>query len=93
MSHPRQSLTLAHSPAAAEARRIPGPMAPADLVEIHDSSFPTHFRLLAHDLDGNVRIEMLVEREDMDSVRWFVRVLRHWLAWRHKATRIRLFGS
>jgi hypothetical protein len=75
---------------AGQPRHVPGPLAPAELVKIEDCFSPTFVRLVAHDPGGVNRLELYIEREDLTSVRWFVKVLRLWLAWRHNAIILRV---
>jgi hypothetical protein len=75
---------------AGQPRHVPGPLAPAELVKIEDCFSPTFVRLTAHDPGGVHRLELYIEREDLASVRWFVKVLRLWLAWRHNAIILRV---
>jgi hypothetical protein len=75
---------------AGQPRHVPGPLAPSELVEIQDCFSPTSVRLIAYDPGGVNRLEIYVEREDLASIRWFVKVLRLWLAWRHNAIVLRV---
>ena len=79
-----------YPPAATEPRHVPGPLAPVELVEIQDCFSPTFVRVIARDPSGANRLELYIERDDSASIRWFVKVLRMWLAWRHKAIALRL---
>jgi hypothetical protein len=79
-----------HEEFHSEPRHVPGPLAPADLIEIQDCFSPTTVRILAQDPAGRSRVEMYIERDDVASIQWFVKVLRLWLAWRHKAIALRI---
>lgn len=72
----------------ATARRVPEQMAPERCVTRDDCVSPDHVYLVGSDLTGRVRIRVELSRED--ASRWWVRVIRHWLAWRYDAMDIRL---
>lgn len=75
---------------AGQPRHVPGPLAPVELVEIQECFSPTFVRLIARDPGRVNRLELYVERDDVASIRWFVKVLRLWLAWRHNAIILRV---
>jgi hypothetical protein len=81
---------LRSEPSHEEPRHVPGPLAPAELIHIQDCFTPTHVRVTAYDTHGKRRLELYVESDDAASVQWFVKVLRLWLAWRHRASKIQL---
>jgi hypothetical protein len=78
-----------HTPAnGVSARRVPGPMAPERCVTQDDCVSPQCIVLVGRDLDGKVRIRVELSREDASS--WWLKVIRHWLAWQYSATEIKL---
>jgi hypothetical protein len=81
---------LRAEPSHEEPRHVPGPLAPADLIEVQNCFSPSHVRMVAYDLEGKNRLEIYVESGDAASLQWFAKVLRLWLAWRHKASKIHL---
>lgn len=85
MTSPPVATPLTHD----EPRHVPGPLAPAELVQMQRCFSPEHVRIVAV-LEGRTRAELYLERDDAASVQWFMKVLRLWLAWRHKASKIRL---
>jgi hypothetical protein len=72
----------------ASARRVPEQMAPESCVTYDDCVAPDCVSLVGSDLSGRVRIRVVLSRDDAST--WWVRVIRHWLAWRYDAAEIRL---
>lgn len=80
-----------HIPAnGVSARRVPGPLAPERCVGIQRCVSGTHTRLVGCSLDGVVRVEVILAKGDAST--WWVKVIRHWLAWYYGASEIRIVG-
>jgi hypothetical protein len=73
----------------AAQRPVPGPMAPERCVTTRDCLGDV-VELVGRDLDGRIRIRVFLSRDDVSA--WWVKVIRHWLAWRYGAAEIKLLG-
>jgi hypothetical protein len=71
-------------------RPVPGPLAPERCVSFEPDVVPDSVWLVGHDLQGKVCIRMQLPRRDVSA--WWIKVVRHWLAWYHGATEIRIVG-
>jgi hypothetical protein len=71
-------------------RPVPGPMAPERCVTYDDCVSPNHVVLVGEDMKGVVRIKIELSREDAST--WWVKVVRHWLAFQYGAADIRIVG-
>lgn len=72
----------------ASARKVPEQMAPERCVTYDECVSPHQVVLVGTDTTGRVRVRVELAREDASG--WWIRVIRHWLAWRYDATDIRL---
>lgn len=80
---------IRRTPASGVApRRVPSQMAPERCVTVADSVCPDVVQLIGRDLSGVIRIRIEIARADASP--WLIRVIRHWLAWAHNATEIRI---
>ena len=78
-----------HTPANGVNRRpVPGPLAPERCVSHTDSVSAEHVVLIGRDLAGVVRVKVELHRDDVST--WWLKVLRHWLAWCYGATEIKI---
>jgi hypothetical protein len=71
-----------------EARRVPGPLAPDRCITRAESVSPHHVVLVGRDLTGVVRVKLELHRDDVSL--WWLKVLRHWLAWCYGASEIKI---
>lgn len=84
MYFPRQ-----HTPAnGVTMRPVPSQLAPGRCVQFEDSISPDHLILIGRDLNGIVRVRVELSREDAST--WWVKVIRHWLAFQYGAAEIRI---
>lgn len=74
-------------------RPVPHQMSDPELVTFESCNAPEWVRLVANDLDGTRQASLEIRRADVTSVAWFMKVLRHWLAWRHYAIRLKILKS
>lgn len=80
---------LQHRPANGVIRRpVPSPLAPERCLNKAESVSADHVVLIGRDLTGVVRIKVELHRDDVSA--WWLKVLRHWLAWCHGASEIRI---
>lgn len=73
----------------ATRRPVPGQMAPEQCVTTRDGLGGV-VELVGRDLEGHIRVRVILSRDDVSV--WWVKVVRHWLAWRYGAAEIRLLG-
>lgn len=73
-----------------ERRPVPNMMAPERCVTNTDSVSADHVILIGRDLTGAVRVKVELSREDASV--WWVKVIRHWLAWQYGASEIKLIS-
>jgi hypothetical protein len=71
-------------------RPVPQQMAPDRCVTTQECVSCDMVALIGRDLQGVVRVRVELSRED--ACDWWVRVLRHWLAWKHGACEVRLIS-
>lgn len=69
-------------------RPVPGPMAPERCVMTQPCVSPHCTVLVGRDLQGVVRVKVELATEDISS--WWLKVIRHWLAWHYGAADIKL---
>jgi hypothetical protein len=69
-------------------RPVPGPLAPDRCLSRVDSVSPHHVVLIGRDLAGVVRVKVELHRDDVSV--WWLKVLRHWLAWCYGASEIKI---
>ena len=78
-----------YTPANGVTRRpVPGPMAPERCITQNDSVSPDHVVLIGRDMAGIVRVKLELHRDDVSA--WWLKVLRHWLAWCYGASEIKI---
>ncbi len=78
-----------HAPAnGVAARPVPGPLAPAHCVTLAECVSPDAVLLIGRDLSGTVRIKIELSAEDVST--WWIKVVRHWLAWAYGASEIKI---
>ena len=70
------------------ARPVPSQLAPERCVTTQPVVSPDHLMLVGRDLDGRVRIRVELASEDVSS--WWIKVIRHWLAWSYGASEIKI---
>ena len=86
---PKHPFLSRHTPAnGVSARRVPGQMAPERCVEYENGVGPDNVVLIGVDLSGVVRVKIELTREDASA--WWLKVVRHWLAWQYGASEIRI---
>lgn len=69
-------------------RPVPQQMAPERCVEMERCVSPEYVTLVGLDLTGTIRVKVELHRADVSA--WWVKVIRHWLAWQHGACDIRI---
>jgi len=78
-----------HTPANGVTRRpVPGPLAPERCVGLDHSISSAHIVIVGCDLSGVVRVKIELSREDASG--WWIKVVRHWLAWCYGAVEIKI---
>lgn len=78
-----------HTPANGVApRRVPSQLAPERCIG-YEHGVTTHtVVIIGRDLKGAVRIRVELSRDDVSL--WFIKVIRHWLAWWCGASEIKI---
>lgn len=80
---------IRRTPASGVAPRpVPNQMAPECCVTSSASIDDRYAVLIGRDLSGRVRIKVELAADDVSS--WWLRVIRHWLAWQYGASEIKL---
>lgn len=80
---------LRRVPASGVAPRpVPSLMAPERCVTSSASIDAGYTVLIGRDLTGRVRVKVELSADDVSS--WWLRVIRHWLAWQYGAAEITL---
>lgn len=76
-------------PANGVSRRpVPGPLAPERCVTLGECVSPNHVLIIGRDLNGVVRVKVELAAEDVSA--WWLKVVRHWLAWCYGASEIKI---
>lgn len=70
------------------ARPVPGPLAPDRCVQYEHGVGHGTVVLLGLDLSGTVRVKVEMSAGDVSS--WWLKVIRHWLAWCYGASEIKI---
>jgi hypothetical protein len=72
-------------------RPVPGPLAPERCVQyVHGVGEGATVVLLGVDLKGKVRVKVELASDDVST--WWLKVIRHWLAWCYGASEIKIVG-
>lgn len=93
MGRPTMSKTyfppLRRTPANGVAPRpVPGPLAPERCVEYQPGVGGSTVTLIGKDREGTVRIRVELATDDASA--WWLKVIRHWLAWAYSAGEIKI---
>jgi hypothetical protein len=68
-------------------RPVPGPLAPERCVQ-YDNGVGGTVVIVGSDLSGEVMVRVILRREHASA--WWLKVIRHWLAWCCGASEIRI---
>jgi hypothetical protein len=78
-----------HTPANGVApRTVPNQLAPERCITHVKSMAPEYVVLVGRDLSGTIRVKLELHRDDVSV--WWLKVLRHWLAWAYSASEIKI---
>jgi hypothetical protein len=71
-------------------RRVPNQMAPERCVQYAKGVGGGTVILLGCDLEGTIRVRVELAADDLTV--WWLRVIRHWLAWYYGVSEIKIVG-